>query len=221
MPAWSCLIASACPMGGSQLDSRGNPSHHESASAQVGITHVFDQPQDRHPNVAKHRDAAPRIDQRQILGRGYDHSTRQRRLLGHRQLRVSVPGGISTTSTSSSPHSTSRSICVIADATIGLHQTIALPVSATNPIDITLQPYALNIRSVLPVTISGCPNLPLPSTASPRARSRPQGSSKFHGASPSRNSLLQKLIPITAIMAAKNGNMVVAPSLIHSAAGGL
>ncbi len=47
-----------------------------------------------------------------------------------------VPGGISTTMTSSSPHSTSRSIWVSADITIGPRQIIGVSSSIRKPIDI-------------------------------------------------------------------------------------
>ena len=51
-----------------------------------------------------------------------------------------VPGGMSTTMTSSLPHSTSRSICVIADITIGPRQIIGVSSSIRKPIDITVRP---------------------------------------------------------------------------------
>ena len=51
-----------------------------------------------------------------------------------------VPGGMSTTSTSSSPQATSRSIWVIADITIGPRQIMAASSSTRKPIDITLTP---------------------------------------------------------------------------------
>ena len=51
-----------------------------------------------------------------------------------------VPGGMSTTSTSSSPQATSRSICVIADITIGPRQIIGVSSSTMKPIDMTLTP---------------------------------------------------------------------------------
>ena len=51
-----------------------------------------------------------------------------------------VPGGISTTMTSSVPHSTSRSICVSADITIGPRQIIGVSSSMRKPIDITGMP---------------------------------------------------------------------------------
>ena len=51
-----------------------------------------------------------------------------------------VPGGMSTTSTSSSPQSTSRSIWVSADCTIGPRQIIAVSGSIRKPIDMTLSP---------------------------------------------------------------------------------
>ncbi len=52
-----------------------------------------------------------------------------------------VPGGISTTITSSVPHSTSRSIWVIADITIGPRQIIGVSSSMRKPIDITAMPW--------------------------------------------------------------------------------
>ena len=51
-----------------------------------------------------------------------------------------VPGGISTTSTSSVPHSTSRNICVIADMTMGPRQIIGVSSSTRNPMDMTFIP---------------------------------------------------------------------------------
>ena len=51
-----------------------------------------------------------------------------------------VPGGMSTTSTSSSPQATSRSIWVIADITIGPRQIIGVSSSTMKPIDMTLTP---------------------------------------------------------------------------------
>ena len=51
-----------------------------------------------------------------------------------------VPGGMSTTSTSSSPQSTSRSICSSALWTIGPRQIIGVSSSTRKPIDIALMP---------------------------------------------------------------------------------
>ena len=51
-----------------------------------------------------------------------------------------VPGGMSITSTSSSPHSTSRSICVSAETTIGPRQMMGVPSSTRKPIDMALRP---------------------------------------------------------------------------------
>ena len=51
-----------------------------------------------------------------------------------------VPGGRSTTRISRSSHATSRSICVIAEITIGPRQIMALSSSTRKPIDITLTP---------------------------------------------------------------------------------
>ncbi len=47
---------------------------------------------------------------------------------------------MSTTSTSSSPQATSRSIWVMAEITIGPRQIIGVSSSTMNPIDITLTP---------------------------------------------------------------------------------
>ena len=52
-----------------------------------------------------------------------------------------VPGGMSTTMTSSVPHSTSRSIWVSADITIGPRQIIGVSSSIRNPIDMTAMPW--------------------------------------------------------------------------------
>ena len=51
-----------------------------------------------------------------------------------------VPGGMSTTSTSSSPHTTSRKSWLSAEITIGPRQTTGAPSSIRKPIDITLTP---------------------------------------------------------------------------------
>jgi hypothetical protein len=51
-----------------------------------------------------------------------------------------VPGGMSTTSTSSSPQATSRSIWVIAEITIGPRQIIGVSSSTRKPIDMILSP---------------------------------------------------------------------------------
>ena len=49
-----------------------------------------------------------------------------------------MPGGMSTTSTSSSSHTTSRNSWFSADTTIGPRQTTGAPSSIREPIDITL-----------------------------------------------------------------------------------
>ncbi len=51
-----------------------------------------------------------------------------------------VPGGMSTTRTSSAPQSTSRRSWVRADITIGPRQITGAPSSIRKPIDITLTP---------------------------------------------------------------------------------
>ena len=51
-----------------------------------------------------------------------------------------VPGGMSTTRTSSSPQLTSRIICSSADWTIGPRQIIGVSSSTMKPIDMTLTP---------------------------------------------------------------------------------
>ena len=51
-----------------------------------------------------------------------------------------VPGGMSTTSTSSSPQATSRSIWLSADMTIGPRQIIGVSSSTSSPMDITFSP---------------------------------------------------------------------------------
>ena len=51
-----------------------------------------------------------------------------------------VPGGMSTTITSSVPHSTSRSIWVSAEITIGPRQIIGVSSSMRKPIDMTVSP---------------------------------------------------------------------------------
>ncbi len=51
-----------------------------------------------------------------------------------------VPGGMSTTRMSSSPHSTSRSICESADCTIGPRQIIGVSSATRKPMDMHLMP---------------------------------------------------------------------------------
>ena len=52
-----------------------------------------------------------------------------------------VPGGMSSTSTSSGAHSTSLSIWVSADCTIGPRQIMASSSLTRKPIDMVLRPY--------------------------------------------------------------------------------
>ena len=66
-----------------------------------------------------------------------------------------VPGGMSTTITSSVPHSTSRSIWVSADITIGPRQIIGVSSSTKNPIDITAMPWRTIGFSRVPPTVCG------------------------------------------------------------------
>ena len=66
-----------------------------------------------------------------------------------------VPGGMSTTRTSSVPHATSRSIWVIADITIGPRQIIAVSSSTRKPIDMIGKTEALD-RNHLLVRRSSC-----------------------------------------------------------------
>ena len=65
-------------------------------------------------------------------------------LSGTRWLMVScaspVPGGMSTTSTSSAPHSTWESICSSAPITIGPRQIIAVSSSTRKPMDMAFSP---------------------------------------------------------------------------------
>ena len=51
-----------------------------------------------------------------------------------------VPGGMSTTSTSSSPQATSRNIWVMAEITIGPRQIIGVSSSIRKPIDMIFSP---------------------------------------------------------------------------------
>ena len=51
-----------------------------------------------------------------------------------------VPGGMSMTSTSRSPQSTSRSIWVSAETTIGPRQMIGVPSSTRKPMDMARRP---------------------------------------------------------------------------------
>ena len=66
-----------------------------------------------------------------------------------------VPGGMSTTMTSSVPHSTSRSICVSADITIGPRQIIGVSSSIRKPIDITGMPWRTIGFSRVPPIVCG------------------------------------------------------------------
>ena len=54
--------------------------------------HVFDQAQDRNAHLLEHRDAAPRVDQGDVLRRRDDDRAGQRRLLRHGELRVAGAG---------------------------------------------------------------------------------------------------------------------------------
>src|SRR4030081_3274054 len=71
-----------------------------------------------------------------------------------------VPGGRSTTRISRSPHATSRSICVIAEITIGPRQIMARSSSTRKPIDITLRPKRSIGSSVRGPTRRGLPRRP-------------------------------------------------------------
>ena len=71
-----------------------------------------------------------------------------------------VPGGMSMTSTSSSPQSTSRSIWVSAETTIGPRQMMGVPSSTRKPIDMALSPKACMGLSVLPCATCGRPERP-------------------------------------------------------------
>ncbi len=63
-----------------------------------------------------------------------------------------VPGGMSTTMTSSLPHSTSRSIWVSAEITIGPRQTMGVSSSIKKPIDMAVRPYrVIGFRRVPPM----------------------------------------------------------------------
>ncbi len=66
-----------------------------------------------------------------------------------------VPGGMSTTMMSTSPQATSRSICVMADMTMGPRQIIGVSSSTRKPIDMILRPKASSGRMVLPSITSG------------------------------------------------------------------
>ena len=71
-----------------------------------------------------------------------------------------VPGGMSTTSTSSSPQSTSRSIWFSAEITMGPRQIMAVSSSTRKPMDMTLQPQPSMGMSVRPVFTLGRPRMP-------------------------------------------------------------
>ena len=66
-----------------------------------------------------------------------------------------VPGGMSTTMTSSVPHSTSRSIWVSADMTMGPRQIIGVSSSTRKPIDITGTPWRTIGFNRVPPMVSG------------------------------------------------------------------
>jgi hypothetical protein len=61
-----------------------------------------------------------------------------------------VPGGISTTSTSSSPQATSRKSWFKADVTIGPRQMTGASSSIRKPIDMILTPYRSSGMSCFP-----------------------------------------------------------------------
>ena len=71
-----------------------------------------------------------------------------------------VPGGMSTTMTSSSPQSTSRSICCSALITIGPRQIIGVSSATRNPIDMHLMPWFSIGSSRLPSAMRGLPEMP-------------------------------------------------------------
>src|ERR1700687_5200645 len=71
-----------------------------------------------------------------------------------------VPGGRSTTRISRSPHATSRSICVIAEITIGPRQIMARSSSTRKPMDITLTPKRSMGSSMRGPTRRGLPRRP-------------------------------------------------------------
>jgi hypothetical protein len=71
-----------------------------------------------------------------------------------------VPGGMSTTSTSSSPQSTSPSICCRALWTIGPRQIMGASSSTRKPMDMTLTPKLSIGRSFLPSGDAGRPVMP-------------------------------------------------------------
>ena len=71
-----------------------------------------------------------------------------------------VPGGMSTTRMSSVPQATSRSICVMAEITIGPRQIMALSSSTRKPIDITLTPNRSIGSSMRGPSCRGLPRSP-------------------------------------------------------------
>src|SRR5208283_2449810 len=54
------------------------------------VAHVLNDAEERHLNLLEHGDAAPRVDQRQIVGRRDDHRAAERHVLGLGQL--GMPG---------------------------------------------------------------------------------------------------------------------------------
>ena len=56
------------------------------------IAHILDQPQNRHIHALEHGNAAPRINQSQILRRRHDHRPCERDCLRHCELRIARAG---------------------------------------------------------------------------------------------------------------------------------
>ena len=78
--------------------------------------------------------------ERDVLRRRDDDGAGERHLLRHGELRVAGAGRQSTTRMSSSPQSTSRSICLSALITIGPRQIIGVSSGTRKPIDMHLTP---------------------------------------------------------------------------------
>ena len=105
------------------------------------VAHVLDDAEHRHVHLAEHVEALAGIDQRQVLRRRDDDGARQRHLLRHGELHVAGAGRhVDDQRRRARPTSTSRSIWVSAETTIGPRQMMGVPSSTRKPIDMAFRP---------------------------------------------------------------------------------
>jgi hypothetical protein len=110
-------------------------------SGQRKVAHVLDDAEHRHLDLAEHVQPLAGIDQREILRRRHDHRAGKRHLLRHGQLRVAgARRHVDDQHVEFAPGSTSRSIWLSAEITIGPRQIIGVSSSTRKPIDMTLTP---------------------------------------------------------------------------------